>query len=204
MRIDLTSLVGRHVALEPLCVEHAAPLAVAAETAETFRYFLTAPSPFDAFGFAAFIQMLLDQPLTIAFVVRHRASGGYVGITTYLDIRESLRGVEIGWTWYAPWLRGTAVNPECKYLLMRHAFEGEPMRGKDGVFRNAIRVQLKADARNQRSRRAIEKLGAVYEGTLRRSGVMPDGHLRDSALYAVTDEDWPAVRAGLEARLAAS
>lgn len=201
MRIDSSWLIGRRVALEPLLEEHAAPLAIAAESPETFRYFLTAPSPFDAFGFTAFIRMLREQPATIPFVVRDRETGDFVGVTTYLDIKDSAANVEIGWTWYAPRLRGTAVNPECKYLLLRHAFEAAPMQGKDGVFRNALRVQLKADARNARSRRAIEKLGAVYEGTLRRTAVMPDGHIRDSALYSIIDPEWPAVKARLEQRL---
>ena len=120
-----------------------------------------------------------------------------VGITTYLDIKDAHRGLEIGWTWYAPACRGSAsrfgpVNPACKLLLMRHAFESL----------GAIRVCLKTDERNARSRAAIERLGGRLEGLLRATMIMPDGHRRTTAMYSILDSEWPEARARLEARLA--
>lgn len=115
-----------------------------------------------------------------------------VGQSCYLAIRPEHAGVEIGGTWYAPAVRGTAVNPAAKLLLLDHAFAC-----------GAERVELKTDARNARSRAALEKLGATFEGVHRRHMRRPDGGWRDTAWYAVIREDWPGVRAGLEARLAA-
>ena len=86
---------------------------------------------------------------------------------------------------------GTPFNPECKYLLLRHAFREQ----------QALRVQLKTDHRNKQSQRAIEKLGAVREGVLRKHMIMPDGHVRDTVMYSVTDNEWPAIESRLEARL---
>ena len=101
------------------------------------------------------------------------------------------RGLEIGFTWIAKPHQGTLVNPECKYLLLRHAFDDQ----------HAMRVQLKTDLRNVQSQGAIEKLGAVREGVLRKHIIRPDGYLRDTVMYSITAEEWPAVRAKLEQRL---
>jgi RimJ/RimL family protein N-acetyltransferase len=114
-----------------------------------------------------------------------------VGSTRYLDIRRENRGLEIGWTWLAAAVQRTAVNTECKYLLLRHAFE----------TLGAIRVQLRTDLRNLRSQRAIERIGATREGVFRQERIMWDGYLRDSVFYSVIDCEWPAVKARLEARL---
>ena len=106
-------------------------------------------------------------------------------MTCYLDIRAKERGLEIGFTWLAKALQGTQVNPECKYLLLRHAFEEQ----------HALRVQLKTDGRNKQSQRAIEKLGAVREGVLRKHMIMPDGYVRDTVMYSITErQNWPAGR----------
>ena len=140
--------------------------------------------------------MLLADPTIRPYTVRHRDSGAVGGSTTYCDLRPAHRGVEIGWTGHAPARRGTPVNPACKRLLLGHAFSG-------AVFGEpAIRVCLKTDARNERSRRAILKLGAQFEGVLRSHVVMPDGHRRASAMYSITAADWPGVRASLDDRLA--
>ena len=118
-------------------------------------------------------------------------SGRAIGGTTYMDIQHANRGVEIGSTWIGRAHHGTRVNPEAKYLLLRHAFEEQ----------GAIRVQLKTDSRNLQSQRAIEKLGAVKEGILRNHMIMPDGHYRHTVMYSLTDDEWPAAKARLEARL---
>lgn len=127
----------------------------------------------------------------VAHAVRRLSDGEIVGTTSFLNIRRPHRGVEIGATFYRPDARASAVNPECKRLLLGRAFD-------DG----ALRVDIVTDARNLRSQAAIAKLGAVREGTLRRHKVTWTGHVRDTVVFAVTDLDWPGVRDGLEARLA--
>lgn len=125
----------------------------------------------------------------IPFAVR-RLDGAIVGTTSFLNIRADRQVVEIGATFYRPEVRGTAVNPEAKLLMLEHAFGG-----------GARRVELVTDARNLRSRAAIKKLGAVEEGTLRRDRVIWTGHVRDSVMFSVTDLDWPTVRSRLLTRL---
>ena len=111
--------------------------------------------------------------------------------TRYLTIMPKDRGIEIGWTWLARAAWRTPINSECKYLLLRHAFE----------TLGCIRVQLKTDKRNERSRRAIERIGGQFEGILRQQFVLRDGTYRDSAYYSIIDAEWPAVKARLEAGL---
>jgi len=127
----------------------------------------------------------------LAFVVWHKAMDRPVGMTRYLNIEEPHRKLEIGSTWYEPSVWAGAVNPECKLLLMQHAFETLKFH----------RVEYKTDARNARSRAAIAKLGATQEGIFRKHMVMADGHVRDSVFFSIVDSDWPAVKAGLEKRL---
>jgi RimJ/RimL family protein N-acetyltransferase len=128
----------------------------------------------------------------LPFAVVEVATARAIGSTRYEDILPRHRALEIGWTWYGvPWQR-TACNTQCKYLLLRHAFEAL----------GAVRVQMKADTRNERSRRAIERTGAVFEGVLRKHRILPDGYVRDSAMYSVVAGEWPAVKAHLERHLA--
>jgi RimJ/RimL family protein N-acetyltransferase len=128
-----------------------------------------------------------DLPLAVMDL----ATGRAIGATRYLDIQPAHRAVEIGGSWYGRAYQRTAVNTESKYLLLRHAFE----------TLGCLRVQFKTDLRNERSQRAIERLGAVREGVLRHNLIMPDGHVRDSIYYSILAEEWPAVKARLEARL---
>jgi RimJ/RimL family protein N-acetyltransferase len=111
-----------------------------------------------------------------------------VGSTRYLDIRAKHRGLEIGGTWYDVAYQRTGVNTECKFLLLRHAFE----------VLQCARVQLKTDLRNERSQRAIERIGAMREGVLRNHVIMPDGYLRSTVMYSITHEEWPEVKSRLE------
>jgi RimJ/RimL family protein N-acetyltransferase len=127
------------------------------------------------------------------FAVIRRDQDRVVGSTSYLDVQPANRGVEIGSTWYTPDVRGTSVNPEAKYLLLRHAFDDW----------GAIRVCLKTDHMNRQSQAAIRKLGAHYEGTLRQHVIRPDGTYRDSVYFSILDREWPEVRRGLDERLAA-
>jgi len=141
-------------------------------------------------GKAAIAQrrLKLEWPL----VVVDRTTDTIVGSTRYLDIVPAHKAVEIGWTWLTPSVWRTSINTECKYLLLRHAFETA----------GAIRVCLKTDSRNLRSQAAIERIGGVREGVLRRHRILPDGYRRDSVYYSIIDEEWPAVKARLEAMLA--
>jgi ribosomal-protein-alanine N-acetyltransferase len=151
----------------------------------------TRPQTWTVEGFVTYLQSVLTRPHSYPFVMRLAATGDPVGITGYIEIQPDHRGLEIGGTWIAELYHGTAVNPESKYLLLWYAFEKL----------HAIRVQLKTDIRNLRSQRAIEKLGAVREGVFRKHLIVSDGHVRDTVYYSITDDDWPEVRARLEARL---
>jgi RimJ/RimL family protein N-acetyltransferase len=126
-----------------------------------------------------------------AFAVRLRSQDRIVGSTSYFGVSSEHRRVEIGSTWYTADSQGTLVNPECKYLLLRHAFDDW----------GAIRVQLTTDANNLRSQRAILKLGARFEGKLRNHAIRADGSYRDSMMYSITAEGWPEVKARLSDRL---
>ena len=145
---------------------------------------------------------LIDDPTILPHTVRD-ASGEVIGSTTYCTIRPLHLGVEIGWTWYSPACRGTAVNPECKYLLLARAFETPLFREAQQGGQSSIRVELKTDARNSASRAAILKLGATFEGVHRQNVLMPDAHRRDTAVHSILAAEWPVVKQSLAARLAA-
>jgi RimJ/RimL family protein N-acetyltransferase len=192
MDVNAVTLEGRAVRLEPLDEEHAAGLEEAGDP-QIFTYMGTRPAKQSVAAYQAYVQKLVGAQSTCAFAIVLRSTGQAVGVTTYMDIRAAHRGLEIGGTWVGRDHQGTAVNPECKYLLLGHAFEQL----------GAVRVQLKTDGRNLQSQRAIAKLGAVREGVLRRHMVLPDGYIRDTVMFSITDDEWPQVRAGLEARLQA-
>ena len=187
------TLSGQFIRLEPLRAMHRDALVEAAQddriwtwlpkkvqTAEAMSRYIDAAQAEEAKG------------TVHAFAVVLQTSSRVVGSTRYAEITPLDRGVEIGWTWYAPDVWGTQVNPEAKNLLMQHAFENW----------QAIRVFLKTDELNQRSRAAIAKLGAKFEGILRNHRIRPDGSYRGSAFYSVIDSEWPQVRARLLERLA--
>jgi RimJ/RimL family protein N-acetyltransferase len=127
----------------------------------------------------------------LPFVVIQLASGRAVGATRYMEIHPEHSGLEIGGTWYGLEFQRTVVNTECKYLLLQYAFE---MLG-------CIRVQFKADLRNERSWRAIERIGAKREGILRNHLILPDGVIRDSVYYSIIDLEWPGVKKRLKEML---
>ncbi|MFN6982448.1 MAG: GNAT family N-acetyltransferase [Brevundimonas sp.] len=128
----------------------------------------------------------------IAYAVRRRSEGAVVGTTSLYEINPAYRRCEVGSTFYRPEARGGAINPACKRLLLGHAFDA-----------GAVRVEIITDAVNARSRAAILKLGARAEGVLRKHKITWTGRARDTAMFAVIDEDWPEVRDGLDRRLAA-
>ena len=190
--LDRITLDGRFVRLEPLEERHRELVRPAAQHPEIFTVTTSALGLL----FDPYIDNALNRSASgpeLAFVVWHKAMDRPVGMTRYLNIEEPHRKLEIGSTWYEPSVWAGAVNPECKLLLMRHAFEALGFN----------RVEYKTDLRNTRSRAAILKLGAKQEGILRKHMIMADGHVRDSVYFSVIDEEWPAVKAGLERRLAA-
>jgi RimJ/RimL family protein N-acetyltransferase len=187
-------LAGRHVRLEPFDETLRAPVRGALDCDPDAWQLFAINGQGDAFdGFWDSLNAQVAQGGWIAYAIRAVASGAVVGTTSFLNIKSSRQTVEIGGTFIHPDVRSTAVNAEAKYLMLAHAF-ASGMR----------RVELLTDARNVRSQAAIAKLGAVREGVLRRERVTWTGHVRDSVLFAITDLDWPDVRAGLERRLGVS
>lgn len=179
--------------MEPLGHKHLAGLQSCIDL-ETFKYFAaTAPISLEPGDVAAYLDQMLALPNVVPFAVISKASNEVIGSTTYMDIRPVHLGLEIGMTWYVPCERGSKVNPECKFLLLKHAFEEL----------GCERVQLKTDGRNLQSQAAISKLGAKLEGTLRKHMVMRDGFVRDTVMYSILKNEWPAVKAGLIERLRA-
>ncbi len=128
----------------------------------------------------------------VVFAIRDATTGRAVGSTRYFDIQPANRALEIGYTWLTPRVWRSAVNTECKYLLLRHAFDRL----------GCVRVQLKTNAKNARSRAAITRIGATMEGTLRRSALEADGvSFRDTVFFSILDDEWPARKAMLEDKL---
>ncbi len=186
-------LTGRFVRLEPLSESHTAGLTAIGLDESIWRHMPYGPmrTEADIGNWVKGILRLAAAGTDLPFAVIHLASGRVAGATRYMEIRAAHRGLEIGGTWYGEEFRRTAVNTECKYLLLRHAFEEL----------GCIRVQLKTDARNERSQKAIERIGAVREGTLRNHMILPDGVVRHSVYFSILDSEWPAVKLGLERML---
>ena len=188
------SLEGRHVRLEPLRPEHASVLWEIAKDhlADLFQwipYRLQSLEDFEKFN-----RQVLDEQargLTVPFATVERASNVVVGTTRFMNMDLANRKVEIGSTWIAPRWQRTAVNTEAKYLMLCHAFE---------VWK-CLRVELKTDALNQRSRQAILRLGAKQEGTLRKHMLTYDGRQRDSVYFSILDAEWPEIKSHLELKL---
>jgi RimJ/RimL family protein N-acetyltransferase len=176
---------GRIVRLEPIAEEHREGLREAAEREPQIHRYTNLYS----FGFDRWFDVALASEHEVPFVVH--VDGKPVGSTRYLNIEPFHKRLEIGWTWLERAQWGTGANVETKYLLMRNAFEGW----------DAMRVEFKTDARNLRVRGALLGVGARFEGIFRKHMVLPDS-IRDSAWYAVLDDDWPRVRAMLEEKIA--
>lgn len=189
----LTRLEGHLVVLEPLAETHRGDLADAASDPRVWRWMNTVSHEPDAFARwfdAALAESAAGTAAPYAIVLRE--GGEAVGSSRYLTLRPEHRGLEIGYTWHAPRVWGTGVNVEAKLLLLRHAF------GPLGC----MRVEFKTDSRNERSRGALAALPARFEGIFRKHMLVRDGEVRDSAYYAITDDDWPEVERALTARLA--
>jgi N-acetyltransferase len=186
-------LEGEIVVVEPLEARHEGALWAAASDPRIWRWMpVNAIESREVFGnwFADALDRTAEG-VDQAFAVLDAHTGTPIGSTRYLALRPEHRGLEIGWTWLASSAWSTGANVETKLLLMGYAFEEL----------GCMRVEFKTDAENERSRAALEALPARFEGIFRKHMIVRDGALRDSAWYAVTDDEWPAVRENLERRL---
>lgn len=180
------------VRLEPMQAEHARDLAAAASDGELWKLVVTSvPAPGDEAAYIATALQGQGDGHMLAFVVREVASGRVIGSTRYHDIVVAAARVEIGYTWYASSTQRTAVNTTCKLLLMAHAFDTLDARV----------VGWRTDILNTRSQAAIERLGARKDGVIRHHAPRRDGSVRDTVIYSMLRDEWPACRAMLEARL---
>lgn len=189
-------LNGKYVRLEPMSEAHV-PALTEIGIGQSFWHFMLYGDINSADDMQHWVRDILsraEKGTDLPFVAVHLESGRVAGATRYLNIVPKDRGLEIGGTWYGPEFQRTAVNTECKYLLLRHAFE----------TLGCIRVQLKTDLRNERSQKAIERIGAVKEGVLRNHMILPDGHIRHSVFYSILDTEWPAAKKRLEEMLGRS
>lgn len=187
------TLAGGRVRLEPLKPEHLPGLVAAGADPATWTW-MHAPLTDEA-SMRAWVEDALrarDAGTEVPFATVDAATGRVLGSTRFMSIAPAHRRLEIGWTWLAPAAHGTGANSEAKLLMLEHAFERL----------GALRVEFKTDALNVRSRAALAAIGGTFEGIFRRHQLMAGGRVRDSASYAITDEDWPAVRERLRARLA--
>lgn len=184
-------LAGSHAILEPLTPAHAPALADATRDGELWRLWYTRiPSPEQMGPEIARRLALRERGSMLPFAVLD-AAGVPVGMTTYMNIDAPNKRVEIGSTWYARRVQRTALNTECKLMLLRHAFEQL----------DCIAVEFRTHRMNTQSRRAIERLGAQLDGMLRSHQCMGDGSLRDTAVYSIIASEWPTVRSHLQFQL---
>jgi len=190
MEVKPVVLTGKHVRLEPMTEEHVPGLAEigVGQTFWDFMLYGNINTVDDMRSWVLDILARAEKGTDLPFVAIHLPSGRVAGATRYLNIMPKDRGLEIGGTWYGSEFQRTPVNTECKYLLLRHAFE----------TLDCIRVQLKTDLRNEPSQKAIERIGAVKEGVLRNHMILPDGRYRHSVFYSILDKEWPEVKKRLQ------
>ena len=195
MIVESVTLAGEHVQLEPMLEAHHAALAEVGLDEDLWKWI---PVPVrTAEEMKAYVDAALAEQArgaSLPFTIVERATGNVIGSTRYANIERIHRRVEIGWTWVArPWQR-TAVNTECKYMLLKHAFE----------TLGCIRVELKTDSLNERSRAAILRIGAKEEGVFRNHMITASGRIRHSVYFSITDSEWPVVKRRLEEKLKSS
>lgn len=188
------SLTGNVVRLEPLSEAHSNALAIAGKDSSIWTYMLYGHpiTPDTMLNWVRDMLARRDLGNDLPFAVVLIETGQAVGATRYLDLRPDHKGLEIGGTWYAPEFQRTAVNTECKYLLLKYAFEEL----------GCIRVQFKTDLRNIRSQVAIERLGAKKEGILRNHMITPEGVIRDSVYYSILNTEWGGIKKKKNLRIA--
>ncbi|WP_018178874.1 GNAT family N-acetyltransferase [Jongsikchunia kroppenstedtii] len=182
------TLTGDRVVLTPVTPADAEALAATIDDPAAFAW---TPVPIGVEATRQFINLALDTPNRLAFTVTDRRSDAIVGTTSYYEISPTYRSLAIGFTWYTSSAQGAGVNPDAKYLLLRHAFE----------TLGAVRVVWHTDERNAQSRAAILKLGTTFEGLLRKHRPAVDGGWRTTAQYSMVDDEWPDCRDRLRARI---
>jgi RimJ/RimL family protein N-acetyltransferase len=193
MDIHPITLSLHTVRLEPLSDAHIPELFRAGNDASIWQYMCYGKIQTEA-QMGEWVHKLLEAQDTgtdLPFAVIHLETKQVIGSTRYLEIQPHNRSLEIGGTWYTPTYQRTTVNTECKYLLLRHAFE---------VY-GCVRIQFKADVRNLRSQRALQRIGAIKEGILRNHMILPDGTIRSSVFYSILDSEWFTVKALLEEKM---
>lgn len=183
-------LKGRYVRLVPMTVEHIPELAEIGVGQDfwDFMVYGRMDTEADMRGWVKEILTRAEKGTDLPFVAIHLETGRVAGATRYLNIMPNDKGLEVGGTWYGLDFQRTAVNTECKYLLLTHAFE----------TLGCIRVQIKTDSLNLRSQKAIERIGAVKEGVLRNHMILPNGRIRHSVFYSILDSEWADVKVRLE------
>jgi RimJ/RimL family protein N-acetyltransferase len=192
MVVTPVAIEGRHVRLEPLSKAHLEGLARVGLDEELWRWI---PAPVRTVEeLAGYIDTALEEQkrgVSLPFALMERATGRAIGSTRYGNIDRTHHRVEIGWTWVAREWQRSAVNTEAKYLLLRHAFE----------TLRCIRVELKTDSLNEKSRAAILRIGAKEEGIFRNHMITASGRIRHTIYFSIVDSEWPAVKARLESML---
>jgi RimJ/RimL family protein N-acetyltransferase len=189
MMVAPVTLEGRYVRLEPLAKAHLAGLAEVGLDEELWRWIPTQVGTTEEL--AAYIETALgeqERGVSLPFAIIEKATGRAIGSTRYGNIDRTHHRVEIGWTWVARNWQRTAMNTEAKYLLLRHAFE----------TLGCMRVELKTDSLNERSRAAILRIGAREEGIFRNHMITASGRIRHTVYFSIIDSEWPAVKARLE------
>jgi RimJ/RimL family protein N-acetyltransferase len=192
MLIAPVILEGRHVRLEPLKPEHAMGLAEIGLDEDLWKWIPTPVRTLEEM--TSYIRTALIEQANgsaLPFALIESSSGRTIGSTRYGNIDRAHHRVEIGWTWVARQWQRSAINTEAKYLLLRHAFE----------TLKCIRVELKTDSLNDRSRAAILRIGAREEGTFRNHMVTGSGRIRHTVYFSILDSEWPEVKVRLETRL---
>ena len=193
VRLEPVTLEGRIVRLEPLTFDHVPGLAAVGLDPEVWRLTIARPQTEDDLrAWAASTIRAREAGTEFPFATIDVATGQPIGSSRYMNVVLEHRRLEIGWTWVAPPWQRTGANREAKLLMLEHAFERLGLR----------RVEFKTDSRNEKSREALLGIGATFEGIFRKHMVTPGDGVRHSAWYSVTDDEWPAVRAALEAKLA--
>ncbi len=186
--VEPVELEGEQVRLEPVNLEHTPALWEAGDHPELWRFMPKAIGSEEQMReIVSWAVQLAEQGTGLAFATRIKATGEVIGSTGFLNLDQSNKRLEIGYTWITPRFQRSAVNTECKLLMLQHAFERL----------GCNRVEFKTDSLNERSRAAIARLGAVEEGTLRNHMVQPDGRLRHSVYFSILSDEWPQVKLNL-------
>jgi N-acetyltransferase len=192
MVVTPVTMEGQHVRLEPLSKAHLTGLAAVGLDEELWRWIPIPVRTPEEMG--AYVETALQEQergVSLPFAILEKATGRVIGSSRYGNIDRTHHRVEIGWTWVAREWQRTVMNTEAKYLLLRHAFE----------TLGCMRVELKTDSLNEKSRAAILRIGAKEEGIFRNHMITSSGRIRHSAYYSIIDSEWPSVKARLESKL---